>query len=52
MGIIFLKDPIEKQIAARKILQRLPDWFEDKPAREAYISGCAEKTVWVCLENL
>ena len=42
--IVTIKDPDEKRIIARTVLEALPEWFEVEESREGYIHDCADWT--------
>ena len=39
-----IKDPDEKRVIARTVLEALPEWFEVEESRENYIRDCADRT--------
>ncbi len=42
--IVTIKDPDNKRIIARTVLEALPEWFEVEESREGYIHDCADWT--------
>lgn len=39
--VIAIKDPNEKRMIARTVLETLTEWFEVEESREGYIRDCA-----------
>ena len=39
-----IKDPDEKRVIARTVLEALPEWFGIEESRENYIRDCADQT--------
>ena len=51
MNIREIRDPYEKQMICRTVLEALADWFEIEEARESYIAESASLSMFAAFEE-
>ena len=49
--IVTIKDPNEKRVIARTVLEDLTEWFEVEESREGFIRDCINQTFLAAKEN-